>query len=400
MKREQIEEEKEKLREEFEDKIREIKSQYEEEKMSKEMLQKQMDSLKANYDSQINKLDENEIEESGDLIANTSSSNLLKPKKSGRKVSGTKKQSNSQQSNGEAALLTQQNGEDSFINSESGDAAEINDPAQRLLKLQELVVGGEQANNEELKKKRIKKKKYAEERKKLLAESLRNGDDEEFMLSVYDSVQEEVKFKTKLLDKEKEQVKFLKNEVNDLQHEFEKEREEYLDTIRKQERQIKLLNKITQKIQALIPHDCNYYNIDKINSVAMWNEEIQDWILPDIKREKLTLPTMGPDQNEAEYMSNQYEIMDTVNTNGYSQMPPQQILLNGRRQLSNENPPFMGNLREPEIDRYRLKLESSQFNGTNYFKTRRQSELLSQTQELKNGRLSPINNLKNRRPYP
>lgn len=60
------------------------------------------------------------------------------------------------------------------------------DPAQRLLKLQELVVGGEQANNEELKKKNRNKKKYAEERKQLLADSLRKGDDEEFMLRVYD----------------------------------------------------------------------------------------------------------------------------------------------------------------------------------------------------------------------
>ncbi len=291
-----------------------------------------------------------------------------------------------------------------------------------------MVVGGEQANNEELKKKRNKKKKHAEERKKLLAESLRNGDDEEFMLSVYDSVQEEVKFKTKMLDKEKEQVKFLKNEVSDLQREFEKEREEYLDTIRKQERQLKLLFKITQKLQPIIPHDSSYYNLDKIQAAAIWNEELQDWILPDLKRERLALPTMGHDMNNNHTNSNlingdesllsqsdmnNNEINETnySNNTNYHHSVHNPVLLNGRRQAElnnlNQNPmstAYMSNMREPEIDRYRLKLESSQFNGSNYFKTKRQSELLGQTQELKtNGRLSPLSNGNsklNRRPYP
>ncbi len=181
----------------------------------------------------------------------------------------------------------------SYGNDDPSTINDINDPRERLLKLQELVVGGEQANNEELKKKRIKKKKHAEERKQLLAESLRNGDDDEFMLSVYDSVQEEVKFKTKQLDKEKAQVKFLENEVKDLQHEFEREREEYLDTIRKQEKQLKLMGKIMSKLQPIIPHDCNYYNLDKVQTVSVWNEEHQDWLVPELKREKLSLPSMN-----------------------------------------------------------------------------------------------------------
>ena len=287
-----------------------------------------------------------------------------------------------------------------------------------------MVVGGEQANNEELKKKRFKKKKHAEERKKLLAESLRNGDDEEFMLSVYDSVQEEVKYKTKMLDKEKEQVKFLKNEVSDLQREFEKEREEYLDTIRKQERQLKLLFKITQKLQPIIPHDSSYYNLDKIQAAAIWNEELQDWILPELKRERLALPTMGYELNNnhgnpingddsllSQSDFNNNDINETNFNSNYHNPVHNPVLLNVRRQteLSNHNQipmstAYMSNMREPEIDRYRLKLESSQFNGSNYFKTKRQSELLGQTQELKtNGRLSPLSsgNAKlNRRPYP
>ena len=68
----------------------------------------------------------------------------------------------------------------------NNDFEENDDPAQRLIKLQGMVVGGEQANNEELKAQIGTKKQYAEERKQLLADSLRKGDDEEFMLRVYD----------------------------------------------------------------------------------------------------------------------------------------------------------------------------------------------------------------------
>ena len=238
---------------------------YEEEKLTKEALMKEMDSLKSVYDTRINSLEEENGSNShrNPLSANSSNNNSrsnmsgsAKPPKSARGNRKTKAQV-------ETAIAS---------NAEStNEIGEANtNPEERLLKLQELVVGGEQANNEELKKKRIKKKKYAEERKQLLAESLRNGDDDEFMLRVYDSVQEEVQYKTMLLEKEKQKLKFLEGEVKDLQGEFEQEREEYLDTIRKQEKQLKLLSKLTQKIQVIIPHDCNYYNLDKIQGSSKW----------------------------------------------------------------------------------------------------------------------------------
>lgn len=255
----QIEEEKRKLREEFEEQINEIKKQYEEEKMSKEALLKTMEQIKEQYDSQLVLLEdgnENYVEV-GDFITDqqvandenpiTKSTNAVQQtingKRTGKVILGIKKESDlrrssaaikrimdefplqkqqqiqqqilqqqklnpQQQSNSQLTqqqilqqqqLTPQQQQQlihqpnvslDLDIDNENGEfRSETSDPAQRLLQLQEMVVGGEQANNEELKKKRIKKKKYAEERKRLLAESLRNGDDEEFMLRVYDSVQ-------------------------------------------------------------------------------------------------------------------------------------------------------------------------------------------------------------------
>jgi len=376
---------------------------YEEEKMTKEALMKEMDSLKSVYDTRINSLEEENGSTSyrNPLSANSSNNN------SRTNMSGSAKPPKSARGNRKTKAQTE-----TAIASNAESTNEIGDvntnPEERLLKLQELMVGGEQANNEELKKKRIKKKKHAEERKQLLAESLRNGDDDEFMLRVYDSVQEEVQYKTMLLEKEKQKLKFLEGEVKDLQGEFEQEREEYLDTIRKQEKQLKLLSKLTQKIQVIIPHDCNYYNLDKIQMCAVWNEEMQDWILPEMKREKLTLPTMNGDADNYEnnFPHETVDSSEIINGNGsygnhhHQQAPPTHLLL-GRRQMTHINEPLLYS-REPEVDRYRLKLENSQFDGSNYFKNKRQSELLSQTQDMKNaGRLSPINNFRaNRKPFP
>ena len=192
-----IEEEKRKLKAEFETKISQIKQQYEEEKMSKEVLMEQMENFKAQYDSQVSSL-----EGQSSSTKSFTNNSMLKPPKSTR---GGRKPPQARKDQLELAIASE--------NSET-NLNDISDPEQRLLKLEQMVVGGELSNNEELKKKRNRKKKEAEERKKMLAESLRNGNDDEFMLRVYDNVQEEVKYKTKELEKEKQRVLFLENEVS------------------------------------------------------------------------------------------------------------------------------------------------------------------------------------------
>jgi len=191
----QIEEEKRKLREEFEEKIKEIKEQYEEEKLSKESLQKNMESIQAQYDSQLVLLNADPVKRSkASLDKEQKKSKESKSKKLaataivnnnlGNSLNAMVSNLDGNQINGIDTGSNKNSPRDMIISDLNED--EERDPAQRLLKLQNMVVGGEQANNEELKTKRIKKKKYAEERKQLLAESLRKGDDEEFMLRVYD----------------------------------------------------------------------------------------------------------------------------------------------------------------------------------------------------------------------
>ena len=54
------------------------------------------------------------------------------------------------------------------------------------------------------------------------------------------------------------QVKALNIEIRDLQQEFEDDRTDYLDTIRKQDKQLILLQQILERVQPTIRKDTNY----------------------------------------------------------------------------------------------------------------------------------------------
>lgn len=73
----------------------------------------------------------------------------------------------------------------------------------RLQQLEQEVVGGEQARNKELQQRHRQRKKAADQRKRQLLEALsENGEDSEnVLLSVYNSIQEEVYAKSQILAK-------------------------------------------------------------------------------------------------------------------------------------------------------------------------------------------------------
>merc|ERR550519_1198122 len=155
----------------------------------------------------------------------------------------------------------------------------------KLKKLQaSMVDGGKRAGDEDLKARRLK-------RIKVLGEALGHVDDEDGVLvKVYDDIQTELAEKTQALKKMKQRVKGLNAEINDIQSEFEKDRQDYLDSIRKQDQQIKLLDQILDKVQPTLRKDCNYSNLDKIRTEASWSEERQSWRLPDLTVQKTKLP--------------------------------------------------------------------------------------------------------------
>ena len=96
-----------------------------------------------------------------------------------------------------------------------------------------------------------------------------------------------------VINRMEENLKSAQSEIDDLQTEFERDREDYLETIRKQEQIIKLQQQLLDKIQPCIRRDCNYYNIDKVRSESTWHEEPGKWNIPELVITKTTLPTPG-----------------------------------------------------------------------------------------------------------
>ncbi|CAD5226821.1 unnamed protein product [Bursaphelenchus xylophilus] len=160
---------------------------------------------------------------------------------------------------------------------------------KRLEQLEQQLVGGEEANNEALKQKRLKKMKEAEKKMQRLAEAL-NVHKDDPLLHVYSSTQDKLDALTKQYNLEVEKVRALEAEIHDLQGEFELDRLDYLETIRKQDKQLKLLLQIFERVQPAIRKDSNYHDLHKIKKEAIWNEDYGRWILPDLNTSKGALP--------------------------------------------------------------------------------------------------------------
>ncbi|XP_054938834.1 kinesin-like protein KIF17 [Physeter macrocephalus] len=219
----------------------------------------------------------------------------------------------------------------------------------RLQLLEQQVVGGEQAKNKDLKEKHRRRKLYADERKQLVA-ALQNSDEDSgdwVLLNVYDSIQEEVRAKSKLLEKMQRKLRAAEVEIKDLQSEFELEKIDYLATIRRQERDFMLLQQLFEQVQPLIRRDCNYSNLEKIRRESCWDEDNGFWKIPQPIIIKTSLPV-------------------AVSTGLQNR--------SARKTSTADNG-------EPgkEEDRYRLMLSRSDSENiaSNYFRPKRASQILS-----------------------
>ncbi|KAF0756304.1 osmotic avoidance abnormal protein 3 isoform X2 [Aphis craccivora] len=245
--------EKEKLRLEYQDEMVKLREKYQEEYNSKCQMQADLKTLKEKYDKNLAK-----ISNQNDNSCRTSSPQQIVEK----------------------ALKS--------------NRVELNSSQQeilkRLKKLQESMVGGERVNDKELQERRLRKKKAAERRLNALARALATVETEDgpnLVLGVYDDIQEELRAKNEALKKYRQKLKASDREVADIQSEFENERTDYLETIRKQERQIKLQSQILEKIVPTLSKECNYSNLERLKEDAEWEDDTQSWILPELTRIKL-----------------------------------------------------------------------------------------------------------------
>ncbi|XP_066978670.1 osmotic avoidance abnormal protein 3-like [Macrobrachium rosenbergii] len=401
-----LEQEREKVRLEYEEKMKTMREEMQAEQQNNALLQANMDNLKKQYEEELAKVAEkskelqerdNQMRSSRDVIITES----LEAGEEGQPVTivGTPRDfvSTAVGSDPLSAATVRHNtptaGKEAVV--ETADMMDTmqKEALKRLKQLQEQMVGGEKSQDKELKAKRSKRKKYQEKRMKILSEALKNVDDEDgIMLKVYDDIHDELKAKTELAKKQKGKVKSLEREINDLTTEFQEERADYLETIRRQEQQVKLLQAILDKVQPTIRRDCNYSNIDAVKKEAMWEDEYQRWKIPDLQLVKTKLPPAGPNGTVSDSinnklntnLSNSYNNGSSSNNNNNNNNTPPNRIQPGGRFPSQTAPARLGMWDDDEDDKFlkqKLQRGEEEDIAGNYFKPKRANELLVRFQD-------------------
>nr|KAG5694636.1 hypothetical protein BaRGS_014731 [Batillaria attramentaria] len=331
--RKELEEEKERLRQEYEETVQVMQSEMEAERTNRDKLQQDMDKLRAFYDTKLRNVDGQLADLPSTAAVLSEDAEKLKASRErnaktetmaapggANAVSGGAGEPGPEPISSEDSTLTGPEitdlaqpliqGADGLpvVQREAGELASMMEEAEagaegtpttpratptnlpegvqlqqqealkRLQALQQQMVGGENLDNTELKELHTRRKKHAEDqRKRQLIRANRKMDDDGIMVSIYDEIQEELKDSTDTIMEKDLQIKSLEREIIDIQSEFEFDRVDYLDTIRKQERHIMLLDAIIARIQPCLRRDCNYYNIDRIRTECKWNEEEERW---------------------------------------------------------------------------------------------------------------------------
>uniref|UniRef100_A0A4W5Q0W8 Kinesin family member 17 n=1 Tax=Hucho hucho TaxID=62062 RepID=A0A4W5Q0W8_9TELE len=163
--------------------------------------------------------------------------------------------------------------------------------SSRLQQLEQEVVGGEQARNKELQQRHRQRNTLADQRKKQLIVALAENGEESDNVMLNVSIQEEVHAKSRLLENTQGKLKVAKLEIQDLQAEFELERNDYLATIRRQVGEGQLLQSLLERMAPLVRRDCNYSNLDRLRKEATWDDDSVTWRLPDVLVQKTALPS-------------------------------------------------------------------------------------------------------------
>ncbi|XP_071350143.1 kinesin-like protein KIF17 isoform X2 [Trachinotus anak] len=310
--------EKEKIKEEYEERLAKLQAEYNAEQESRAKLQEDIAALRSSYESKLSNLEKGRASR-GSSVPKNENRNPSAHNKEPLSVSSScmtqvaeeelclKTDAVCHSATGETSLtkpavpcaevgVQKSPAGDGHIDSPDATTAGPLDQKHVLERLQQLeqeVVGGEQARNKDLQQRHRQRKSLADQRKVQLIRALSENSEESenVLLNVYNSIQEEVHAKSQILVKVQGKLKAAKLEIRDLQAEFEVERNDYLATIRRLEREGQLLNNLLERTVPLVRRDCNYSNLDRLKKEAVWDEDSATWRLPDVTVQKTTLPS-------------------------------------------------------------------------------------------------------------
>jgi len=416
--KEAIEREKQLLRDEYEKQLAKLRLEFEAEKSSKSSLQQQVQNIQEEYESKM-----------ADFIREEAKNQEIIQKKKAEEMMEQLRQEMSQAGENESAEPTTNaalpvpgsgdevqmeegnekegqaymdvepgQGQDPFPTSTSlaaptsspeplaYDNEDVAPPAnliqaeaalQRLQELQMRMVGGEMKDDNEIKEKRKKKMSHAQRRKLKLMQAIEKMEDDGILIKTYENIHDELRYKSQKLNAKVEEVEKLEREITDLQAEFEFDRIDYLATIRQQDKQMKLLTSLLEKVAPTVRRDCNYSNLDRVKGEAQWNEDSGEWTIPELKVEKTSLPSTG-------IMPGGRPLGQSSSMSSFSNTSPR--ISANQSQIDIEN-----SLQE---DRYLQRLQRGNEEASDYFKPKRAEQLLGDLRSSKHNGYSNLGTVK------
>ncbi|KFB41341.1 AGAP003323-PA-like protein [Anopheles sinensis] len=164
---------------------------------------------------------------------------------------------------------------------------------ERIKQIKDALIGGERANDIQLKEKRYRNKLASEKRINALAQAIsriEQTEDRDLLQGHYTDIQQELKTRYDQIRALRRRTKFLDQEVSDIQGEFQRERDDYLATIRLLEKKILFYESVFQKAMPVLRKDGRYWNLECLEKESEWSEDLRKWRLPDDTLLRLRLP--------------------------------------------------------------------------------------------------------------
>ncbi|XP_055613554.1 kinesin-like protein KIF17 [Uranotaenia lowii] len=173
----------------------------------------------------------------------------------------------------------------------------------RIKEIKDALIGGERANDVQLKEKRYRNKLASEKRLNALAHVIsrvEQSEDRDLLQGHYTDIQQELKVRYEQIRTQRKRIKSLERDISDIQSEFQIDRADYLATIRILEKKVLFFDAVFQKAMPVLRKDGRYWNLEVLEMDSEWNDDLKKWKLPDDALLRVRLPPAenGNNQNQ------------------------------------------------------------------------------------------------------
>lgn len=119
---------------------------------------------------------------------------------------------------------------------------------------------------------------------------LEQTEDRDLLQAHYTDIHQEILAKTDMIKLQRHKIKSLEREIIDIQGEFQLDRADYLETVRRLEKRNKFYEQFFEKISPVLKRDGKVWNIDYIKSESSWNDDLKRWKIPESMIMHVKLP--------------------------------------------------------------------------------------------------------------